>query len=272
MLDLDWATIAFEIVNFVVLSFLLYRFLLRPVMRRVQERTAEKEALLHEAQTQQQEAAALEDAWQARLADVEQQAAVILDRAQEEALQERQEMLQAAYMEAERMLQQTQIEAVHEQQRSVDDFHDEMLTTVLDVCAEVLTRVLPSEVHDRLVQELNDRIWHMGQHEMTHVEAVRQAIAARTPIAYITVAQPLSAAQQGQLARTLAALADRNVKLDVVLDEALLAGMKIRVGDLVVEHSIAGQLDQLRDRADTALPPHNDPWPAANSVEVNDYA
>ena len=43
MLNLDTATIAFQIVNFLVLAALLNYFLFRPVMRNMKDRAAEKE-------------------------------------------------------------------------------------------------------------------------------------------------------------------------------------------------------------------------------------
>ncbi|MCZ7666917.1 MAG: hypothetical protein M5U34_06695 [Chloroflexi bacterium] len=59
MLDPDLATIIFEIVNFLLLSVLLYYFLLRPVLRRVQERADEKERLMQELAQEREAAAAL---------------------------------------------------------------------------------------------------------------------------------------------------------------------------------------------------------------------
>jgi len=48
MLNLDFATIAFQIVNFLALAALLYYLLFRPVMRSVKEREAERERLARE--------------------------------------------------------------------------------------------------------------------------------------------------------------------------------------------------------------------------------
>jgi F0F1-type ATP synthase membrane subunit b/b' len=45
MLDLNITTIILEIINFLVLTALLYHFVFRPVIRRVEARAAEKERL-----------------------------------------------------------------------------------------------------------------------------------------------------------------------------------------------------------------------------------
>ena len=45
MLDLDLATVAFQIANFLILAALLYYFLFRPTLRKMKEDAAAKELL-----------------------------------------------------------------------------------------------------------------------------------------------------------------------------------------------------------------------------------
>ena len=59
--------------------------------------------------------------------------------------------------------------------------------------------------------------------------------------------------QQGLIARTFTALADRHVYMEVQVDPSLVAGMRVRIGDLVVDSSISGQMQELRDTALQAL-------------------
>jgi len=75
----------------------------------------------------------------------------------------------------------------------------------------------------------------------------------REPTAHVTTAESLTLEQQGLLARTLTALADRHVDLEVRIDPDLVAGVRVRIGDIIVDSSIAGQLDELRDKALDAL-------------------
>ena len=55
------------------------------------------------------------------------------------------------------------------------------------------------------------------------------------------------------MARTLTALADRHVDLEVRVEPALVAGIRVRIGDIIVDSSIAGQMDELRDQAMSEL-------------------
>ncbi len=253
MLNLDIATIIFQIVNFVVLAALLYRFLFQPVMHSVKEREAEREREAEQIAQDQEGAEKLRAELEARLASAEEEAAAIITRAQEQAKTERTAMLQETQTEVERILVESHTDAHRLRQQTVDDFHDDLLDTVLELSSWVIGRAAPPAAHDALVQQLSARIWELGRSEMERVETFRRSLGDRTPTAHVTTAQPLSPEQQGLLARTFTALADRHVDLELRTDPALAAGLRVRLGDTLVDNSIGGQLIELRDTVSQAL-------------------
>jgi F-type H+-transporting ATPase subunit b len=253
MLSLDLATIAFQIINFLALAALLYRFLFQPVMSRVKARAAEKERLALRISHDREEAAKLRAELEERLANADEEAAAVIAKAQEQVEEERVALLEEAQAEAERILVEAHADAQRLRQQAVKDFRDDVLDAVLEVSGQVIGRTAPPGVHDTLVQQLNDRIWELGRSEMERVGTSRRSLGDRAPTAYLTSARPLSAEQQGQLARTFTALADRHVNLELRTDPNLAAGLRVRLGDMVVDHSIAGQLNELREATLKAL-------------------
>jgi F-type H+-transporting ATPase subunit b len=253
MLNLDIWTVAFQIVNFLALAGLLYYLLFRPVTRSMKARAAKKEQLAREIAQDREAAAQLQAELEARLAHAEEEAAAIIARAQEQAEAERQALLQEAEEEVERILVEAHADAHRLRSQAARDFQAELLDTILEISGQVIGQAAPPEVHDALIQQLSDRIWEMGRSEMERVEAFRRSLGERAPMAYVTTARPLSPEQQGLLARTFTALADRHVNLDVSTDPSLAAGMRVRLGDFVVDNSISGQLAELRDGVSQAL-------------------
>ncbi|MDR1118288.1 MAG: F0F1 ATP synthase subunit delta [Bifidobacteriaceae bacterium] len=65
-------------------------------------------------------------------------------------------------------------------------------------------------------------------------------------VASLTSARPLSASQTESLARTLAARYGRAIQLNVTVDPAVLGGLRIRVGDDVVDGSLLTRVAGLR--------------------------
>lgn len=253
LLELDWATILFEIVNFLVLLALLYRFVFRPTMERVQRRAEEKERILREMGEERQAAAEAREKVERRLANVDEEAAEIVSEARETALEERQGILDRAEHEAREIQQQAEADAKRLKRQTLAEFHDQLRDTILDISGQVIHNVAPDELQQEMVKALNDRVWQMGQKDMNRVETIRRSLGERSPTAEVVTAKALSSEQQAALVRTFSALADRNVGLAQQVDPDLYVGLRIRLGDVVTDNSIAGQLDGLRERVERLL-------------------
>ncbi len=253
MLELDLATVLFEILNFLVLAWLLNRFLFKPMMASIKARAEEKENLLTSLQEEKVAVEELRAELESQRAHAEEHVETIVAEAKDQAALERAEMLEEAQVEVERVLTEAHADAYRIRQQAVDEFHEELLQAILDVSALVIGQVAPQELHNSLVKQLYDRIWELGRSEMQRVESLRVSLGERTPTVVVRSAKSLSKEQQGHLVRTFTALADRNVNLDLQIDPALGLGMHVRVGDLIVDNSIAGKLEELQDTVSAAL-------------------
>ena len=77
---------------------------------------------------------------------------------------------------------------------------------------------------------------------------VEQTAAARGwRIARVRAAAPIEDAQQTTLSDSLAGLAGAPVELQVIIDESLLSGAVIQIGDLQVDATARGRIDALRE-------------------------
>jgi F-type H+-transporting ATPase subunit b len=121
------------------------------------------------------------------------------------------------------------------------------------VCTRIMGQVAPEQVHHSLVEQLTDRIWEMGRKEMEQVETLRRSLGDRPSTVYITSARDLSKEEQRELVRTFSAVADRNMSVDLEVDPALAAGLRVRIGDMVVDNSLAKQVSELHGQIAEAL-------------------
>ena len=64
-------------------------------------------------------------------------------------------------------------------------------------------------------------------------------------IAKVTSAVALSQAQLERLSRTLNQIYNRQLKLDVSIDTAVLGGMRVQIGDEVIDGTVGTRLDDL---------------------------
>jgi F-type H+-transporting ATPase subunit delta len=78
------------------------------------------------------------------------------------------------------------------------------------------------------------------QYELLNDEAAGRVRATAT------TAVELSSADRDRIARDLSTRLGKEVKLEVVVDPAILGGLRLQVGDHLVDASVAGHLQQLR--------------------------
>lgn len=65
-------------------------------------------------------------------------------------------------------------------------------------------------------------------------------------VAEIRVARPLDAEQERRLAAALGRLKGRTVRLNIAVDPAVLGGVHVRIGDEVIDGTVASRLEQAR--------------------------
>jgi F-type H+-transporting ATPase subunit delta len=75
----------------------------------------------------------------------------------------------------------------------------------------------------------------------------RTALARGWRIARVRAARAIDEAQRTELADALGSLAGAPVELQVEIDESLLSGARIRIGDLQVDATARGRIDALRE-------------------------
>ncbi|HNR97614.1 MAG TPA: F0F1 ATP synthase subunit delta [Anaerolineae bacterium] len=246
MLSLDLATILFQMANFVVLAYVLNRWALQPILRQSAQRAEERVKLMRDLATERHRLAEARAELDRKSAALDEEADRILAEARRKAQQEQQQLLSEARAEAEELAKEAQTGARQLRRQSLERLRGEVVDTILEISSNTLARVAPPEVHDRLVQRLAERIREMGRTDMSRVEAIRRSIGRQETIASIESARELTAEQQAQLARLLTAVADHRVNIELSVEPGLVAGISVRLGDTVMDSSIAGQLQELR--------------------------
>ena len=80
-------------------------------------------------------------------------------------------------------------------------------------------------------------------------QVAEQAAAARDrEVAEVTVASPLDDARRAQLQAALESATGKSLTLQVVVDPDVLGGVRAKVGDTVIDGSVARRLSDIRTR------------------------
>jgi len=253
MLELDLSTLLFQIVNFLILAVVLGKFLFKPARRLMSQRTAEMKTTLDQAARDRNEAEALRERLAARLRGAEEEAEKIIRQAREESEQQAWGVLRQAQAQAEALRAEMRAESAQERAQAITANYDEVLDTIIELATLSLQGVATQSVHDDLVTRLVAHIWELGRTDRQRVETYRRMMAERQPVARVHTPLPLSEEQQQTLADTLSALVNRTLTLTIETDPTLIAGLKVRVGDSIIDHSLQRRLLDLRDELRSEL-------------------
>jgi F0F1-type ATP synthase membrane subunit b/b' len=253
MLNLDLPTVIFQVINFLIFFGVLYWLLFKPAMATIRKRTEDRERLNMELERGRQSLAVQRAELDERMSRLEEEAANFVALAREKAEEERVALFEEAKQEVEQILVEAQADAYQIRSRAVEAFHQDLVDAILEVSGMVIRDTVPDSVHDSLIRQLSERIWELGRRDIDRVESFRSSLGDREPTAHITTAKSMTLDQQGLIARTFTALADRHVNMEVQVDPKLVAGMRVRIGDIIVNSSIAGQMQELREMALQAL-------------------
>lgn len=245
MLELDWATLLFQIINFVVLLAVLGYFLFRPLRRKLSERGQIIAETLQRARDQEAEAQRLREQWEERMRTVEQQAEEILHRAQVAANQRSAEMLEETRERIDRLTDEMRSDLQRQRDEIVAQHYDEILDAIIDVSGSAVRSVTTRRTHDDLVTNFAASIYQMPEEE---VNQFRRVMADRVPHAFVATPVALTPEQAKTLTDTLSALIDRHVDLQVNIQPELVAGIQVRLADRLIDNSVRQHLNRIRNR------------------------
>ena len=249
MLDINITTILFQFINFIILAVVLYFLLFKKIFKRVQARKQKLDEIELKANMHLKEAEKMRIDLQKQITDAQ----VIIDKYISHAKSELEaiqfQIIDATKIKAEKIINHAIETAEFEQKRSMDEFNEEITTSIIEIVKQIFNKYSPEVIHNSLVQQTNERIWELGKKEMGRVETIRRSLKDREPALSVDTAFPLSKEQQANIVRTFSALADKNVRLEVFLKKDLGSGIRIRLGDFIINNSVDDLLDEIKNEA-----------------------
>jgi F-type H+-transporting ATPase subunit b len=149
----DLPKLLFQVINFLLLLYLLNRFLFKPVLARLDERSARISKGLEDAEVAARDRELARAEREAAVSEARKEAADLLANANKIAADTRDEILTKAREDAEKVSQRAQEEITAEKDKAMA----ELRTHVADLALEAATKLIRSDMNAttqrRLVEE-----------------------------------------------------------------------------------------------------------------------
>ena len=151
--QVDVWKLAFQVINFLLLLFLLNRFLFKPVLARLDERSAKIAKGLEDAEVAARDRELARAEREAAVAEARKEAADMLARANKIAEDTRNEILREAREEAERATTRAREEIAAERDRAMADIRGQVAELALEAAGKLVRREMDGPTQRRLVEE-----------------------------------------------------------------------------------------------------------------------
>jgi F-type H+-transporting ATPase subunit b len=262
---IDWFTVAAQVINFLILVWLLKRFLYKPILHAIDAREQRIALALADADATKATAQQERDEFQRKNAVFDQQRAARLSQATDEAHAERQRLLDEARQMAEALRAERQDALKREQQSLNVEIARRTREEVFAIARKVLTDLAGtsleasmSEVFARRLRELNDAL----------KEDFAKALEASSNPVLVRSAFELPAEQRTVIQTALhdSVSVESQVRFETAPD--VISGIELSVNGRKFAWSIADYLASLEKSIGDLLSPSNphvktDPEPPA---------
>jgi len=257
--QIDWFTLVAQVVNFIILLYLLKRFLYGPIIQVMEQRQAEVASQLEEAEEERNQARAEREHYESQQAALEEKRSEILDEAEQEAASRREEMIQQAREDVAENKKQWQEALEREKERFLQDLRCQAGQRTVEVARRVLRDLADAKLEQRIIDAFVERLSHLEQGEREDISAsIRRA---ERPLV-VRSAFDISDAGRRQVIQALESQFPETESRETAFEQepSLICGIELhsdgrRVGWNVEEYleALGEQMEQLLEEKEVEL-------------------
>jgi len=238
-MEFDWTTSVLEVLNFLVLVWLLRHFFYRPVLAVIEARQAETARVIADAEAVRREAEDMKSDYLTRLAEVDKDRAAAKAALDEEIAGERERRLAA--LEAKLAEERERHEVVAARQRG--ELEHTLERQALGSAALFATRLLERLAGPELEAKLADlALGELANAPPDKLEALRSALQAPEVGIKVVSVHPLDEMRRAAFVQVLSQLAGRALAPEFGEDAALISGVSVMVGSWVLMANLRDEL------------------------------
>jgi F-type H+-transporting ATPase subunit b len=238
----DLSTFLFQIINFIVLLFILKRVLYRPVREIIEKRRGLIAKTVADAEQTKQEALELKGKYQQELATLKGLRTQQLDKLQKEVAEERKKLIGRAEEDAAAVMEKERAVMEMEKKRLYGQLKEHAVDTACVFASHLLKDVSDEQLHRAAYGKLLQGLAEIAS-DLAGVKGKEGPLEVE-----VASAHPLDREELEKLQHTFESLLEKKVLITSSVDETLIAGAKIKAYDKVYNYSLSGQVDLLRMR------------------------
>jgi F-type H+-transporting ATPase subunit b len=240
---IDWFTVAAQIVNFLILVFLLHRFLYRPIVSHMTEREEKIRQRLEKASEKQREAQKQIEEFRRKCADLDHEADKKLEQAQAEAEKRKDELLGEAQQQVEDQRTTWLLALDKEKEAFARKFKKRGSQEIIKYVRRTMNDLADEPLNNRLARVLAAKIGNLDQQDRKKLQH-----AAGAGKVTIRSTFELDAPEKRKLTTLLHDICGKDADVAYQVDADCPLGIEARAGNIRLSWGIDNYLEELQSR------------------------
>jgi F-type H+-transporting ATPase subunit b len=247
---IDWFTIIAQVLNFLILVWLLKHFLYKPILNAIDAREKKVADELANADAKKAEAQKEKDEFKRKNEEFDQQSSALLNRAKDEAKAESQRLLEEARNSASDLRSKQQEALRNDKQNLNQAISRRAQQEVFAIARKTLKDLAGTSLEERTVEVFTQRLRELKGEEK---EQLASALSAPPGQVFIRTAFELPQAQRELIKKTIKETLGIEIQTRFETAPALISGIDLTANGQKVEWSIADYLTSLENGIEELL-------------------
>jgi F-type H+-transporting ATPase subunit b len=259
---IDWFTVGAQVVNFLILVWLLKRFLYRPILDAIDAREKRIAEELADAATKQSQARKQRDEFQRKNEEFDQQREELLNKAKDEGTAARQRLIEEARLAADD-LRARQKDALKREQMSLnDEIGRRTQEEVFAIARKTLTDLAGTSLEERMSEAFTHRLRELNDEAKG---GLAKALRTSPDAAVVRSAFDLPLVQQAAIQHALNETFSDEVQVRFETAPDVISGIELTANGRKVAWSIADYLASLKKGIGELLEQQSKPEPQSGN-------
>lgn len=274
---IDWFTVIAQVINFLILVWLLKRYLYRPILDAIDAREKRIAATIADANAKETEAQKQREEYQQKNQAFDQQRNAQMNEMLEAAKAERAQLLDAARQESEDLRGRLQQALRNEQQSLNEELSRRAREEVFAIARKALSDLAGTSLEQRMTEIFLDRLRELNTAQITELKS---AFKLSSDALQVRTAFELSAQQRTAIETVIAEILGKQKPVEFIILPDLVSGIEIISDGRKIAWSISDYLgslaksvdDLLKNKAETGgAAPENSAATTVQEVDNNEH-
>ncbi len=241
-MQIDWFTVIAQIINFLILVWLLKRFLYKPILTAIEERENKIASQLEDAESKKEEAEKEQDEFRQKNEDFEHKKKELMNKAVEESEDKRQKLLEEARNEANEFRSQLKKSSEEVQQNLSQEIEQKVQQEVFSITRKTLSDLASMDLEEQTVRVFIRRLNELKEDEK---KQFLEAFKPKSDPILVRSAFDLPSKQKNEIQNTIAEILGTETQFQYKTVPELVSGIELTANGFKLAWSISDYLNSL---------------------------